>query len=354
MQQLHSYGWNNFHEENLATNTNKDLSTGRVISIKGFKYFVMTQTGEIETELSGKLLYGAGSEELPKVGDWVKFKEYDSMGYLIEVLPRMNELSRKTPGKQMERQILATNIDKALIVQGLDRDFNVMRLDRYLVQLAACTVQAVVILNKSDLITNHEDFRNEILRLKHDCEIYFCSTATGQGMESLQNELLKPGSTYVLIGSSGVGKSSLLNYLLTDTFQKIASVSDSNNKGKHTTTTRDLFLLPNGSLMIDTPGMREFGVTMEDGQSEDTMFPAIQEFASGCRFSNCKHINEVGCNVLAALESGKLPADVYESYLKLIKEQRRFGISAEDKKRQNKQSGKISREANEHRRETKF
>ncbi|WP_428663202.1 ribosome small subunit-dependent GTPase A [Runella sp.] len=351
---LSNYGWNHFHQENFSAHTNQELSVGRVVSIKGFKYVVLSEQGESEAELSGKLLYGAAPEELPKVGDWVLFKSYDSIAYLIEVLPRMNELSRKTPGRQTSKQLLATNIDFALVIQGLDNDFNLMRLNRYLVQLAVCRITPIVILNKADLVANPEEYRNEVLRLKHDCPIYLCSTRTGLGMEELKNSVLQKHFTYILIGSSGVGKSSLLNMLLNNDTQKTGNTSDSTGKGKHTTTSRELFLLPNGSLMIDTPGMREFGLTAEEGQESEISFPALQEFAAHCRYSDCKHIDETGCGVLEALQSGQLEAYIYESYLKLSKEQRRFEVKAEDKKRLGKQFGKMTKEANAYRKKYKY
>src|SRR5690242_5459053 len=138
MISLDQYGWSNYLQPDNTINIKDNLIVGRVISIQGFKYYVITESGEMETELSGKLLYGAMNDELPKLGDWVKLMDYDSMGYVISVLPRMNELSRKNPGAKIQKQILAANVDYALVVQGLDRDFNIMRLERYLVQLAAC------------------------------------------------------------------------------------------------------------------------------------------------------------------------------------------------------------------------
>jgi ribosome biogenesis GTPase / thiamine phosphate phosphatase len=352
MTLLTEYGWNHFHSNNY-NNTDKALSVGRVLSIKGFKYFIITENGEMEAELSGKLMYGTAHEELPKVGDWVLFKAYDSLAYLIDVLPRANELSRKTPGKQNSKQVLAANVDDALIVQGLDENFNLMRLERYIVQLGNCNVNPIVVLNKADLVNDADHFINEVRRLKHDCPVYLCSTLTGLGLDKLRDEVLEKSKTYILIGSSGVGKSSLLNALMNTEAQQTGATSESNNKGKHTTTTRDLFVLPNGSLLIDTPGMREFGLTADDGQSSDDLFPALNEFASECRFGDCMHINEVGCGVLAALDSGDLDADIYNSYIKLMKEQRRFEIKAEDKKRMNKQFGKMTKEAKEHRKKYK-
>jgi ribosome biogenesis GTPase len=342
MTSLEQFGWTTFFQLQQA----KDgLLIGRITSIQGFKYYVITANGEKEAELSGKLLHVASTEELPKLGDWVTLKDYDTLGYIIDVLPRRNELARKTADARMDRQLLAANVDGALIVQGLDRDFNIMRMERYLVQLAACNISPIVVLNKVDLVEDWTKYAHEIAKLQRNCPVYFCSTLTGVGLDELRNNVLEKYKTYILIGSSGVGKSSLLNALNT---------SDFNNKGKHTTTSRNLFQLPNGSLLIDTPGMREFGLTFEEGSTGDDLFPAIQQFAVNCRYTDCRHVQEAGCAVVEAVQSGELENQVYESYLKLIKEQRRFEMNAEDKKRFNKQSGKRSREANEYRNKYKY
>ena len=351
MTSLEHYGWSTFLQ---PPQLKDDLLIGRIISIQGFKYYVITANGEKETELSGKLLHIASTEELPKLGDWVTLKEYDTLGYIIDVLPRRNELARKTAAARTNRQLLASNVDGALIVQGLDRDFNLMRLERYLVQLAACSISPIVVLNKVDLVEDWTTYTKEIAKLQRDCPVYFCSTYTGVGLDELRNNVLEKYKTYILIGSSGVGKSSLLNALMQTDLQGVNSTSDFNNKGKHTTTSRDLFQLPNGSLLIDTPGMREFGLTFEGRSNSDDLFPAIQQFAAKCRYADCRHLQEAGCAVLEAVSSGKLEREVYESHLKLIKEQRRFEMNAEDKKRFNKQSGRISREAKDYRDKYKY
>ncbi len=351
MISLDHYGWSTFFQSEQIQN---DLIIGRITSILGFKYYVITTNGEKEAELSGRLLHGAKTEELPKLGDWVTLKDYDTLGYIIDVLPRKNELSRKNPGAKMEKQILATNVDGALIVQGLDRDFNIMRLERYLVQLAACNIKPIVVLNKVDLVEDWTLYSSEVAKLQRDCEVYFCSTYTGVGLDEIRNNVLEKYKTYILIGSSGVGKSSLLNALMSTNVQEVKSTSEFNSKGKHTTTSRDLFQLPNGSLLIDTPGMREFGLTYEEGHDSNDLFPAIQKFAVHCKFSDCRHLHEAGCAVIGAVHSGELEDQVYESYLKLIKEQRRFEMNAEDKKRFNKKSGRMSREAQENRSKYKY
>ncbi|HZY82891.1 MAG TPA: ribosome small subunit-dependent GTPase A, partial [Cyclobacteriaceae bacterium] len=187
--------------------------------------------------------------------------------------------------------------------------------------------------------------------LNRQMPVFTCSTVTGAGLEEFRQSLQK-GKTYVMIGSSGVGKSSLLNSL-TDSRLQLTNEVGAYNKGQHTTTARELFKLPNGSLLIDTPGMREFGVTSETG-NEDSMFPVIDELAAGCRYSDCTHMLEEGCMVLEALTTGELDPLIYESYAKLVREQKRFSIRAEDKKRMNKQFGKLTKEAKNHRKKYKY
>ncbi|HTF20814.1 MAG TPA: ribosome small subunit-dependent GTPase A [Chryseolinea sp.] len=354
MQSLEQYGWKSFFQSQIHTRSGQDVLPGRVVSIRGFKYEVVTAEGAQECELVGKLLFGASPEDLPKVGDWVLRVASGAEGYIVDVLPRMNELSRKAPGPKTERQVLAVNLDAALVVQGLDRDFNIMRLDRYLVQLAACNIPAVVILNKADLTEDLSSHLAEIEKLQRSVTVYTCSTYTGKGTSELFDDVLLPGKTYALIGSSGVGKSSLLNAWKGSDVQATGSIGEGTQKGKHTTSTRDLFMLANGSLVIDTPGMREFGVTLEEGTDADEMFPVIAALAQRCRYSNCSHMGEDDCAVLQALENGSLESVVYESYSKLIKEQHRFQVKATDKKRIEKQFGKMTRQASNHRKKYKY
>ena len=344
MSTLTDYGWTNIQREQLG-HFSKELSPGRVIAIKGFKYLLITEKGELEAELSGKLLYGSAGEDLPKVGDWVLYLDYDTTGYITEVMPRVNALTRKEPGTKGDQQVLACNIDYALIVQGLDRDFNLMRMDRYIVQIISCGITPVVILNKCDLIENPLNFVNEVHGLKRDCDVFLCSTYTGYGIGEIKLRVLEKEKTCILIGSSGVGKSSLLNALMNARVQSTNKVSDFNQKGKHTTSTRELFKLENGCLIIDSPGMREFGLTSAEGHVSSELFPAISEFAARCRFHDCKHLNEMGCAVIEAVKTGDLDETIYASYVKLTKEQKRFELTASDKKRIGKQVGKMVREA---------
>jgi len=354
MKLIDDYGWNNHFEEYHTKHKNNDFEVGRVVSIKGFIHTLITNKDELESELSGRLLYGVDNDGLPKVGDLVYFIRYDSSGYITEVLPRINELSRKNPGTKTEKQVLAANIDYALIVQGLDNNFNIMRLERYLVQIMACKIKPIVILNKADLTDSIDKYRHEVAKLGRDCPVYFCSTYNQCGIAELKNTVLEANKTYILIGSSGVGKSSLLNSLMENSERLTGIVSDSNGKGRHITTSRDLFQLANGSLIIDTPGMREFGIAFEEGQQTNGLFPLIEKLAGDCRFSDCQHLEEEGCAVLKAYNAGSLEPEVYESYLKLIKEQKHFEIKIEDQKRLGKQFGKMIREVREHRKKYKY
>lgn len=353
MTTLSEYGWGPTQQE-FYSSIPSGLIPGRVCAVKGFKYFVNTEEGELEAELSGKLLFENENAFLPKTGDWVLLTAYDTMGYIVEMFPRTNALTRKNPGKKVEAQILASNIDFAIIVQGLDSNFNLMRLDRYIAQIMNCGIDPVVLLNKVDLVNDHEHYLQQVRRLQRSVPVYLCSTVTGQGFPAVEQDILQAGKTCVLIGSSGVGKSSILNYLLDQTLQRTGTVSESNKKGRHTTTTRELFVLPGGALMIDTPGMREFGLTGVDDESGADEFPALQDLSAKCHYSDCQHLNEPGCAVLAALQDGSLDPVIYDSYIKLMKEQRRFTISVVQKKQQAKQFGRLIKEVKQHRKRYKF
>lgn len=354
MSILEQYGWNDFFDNHFKVHKNFDFKPARVISLKGHKYHIITDNGVKPAELSGKLLFGTAPENIPKVGDWVCYLDYGSEGYITELLGRRNALARRQPGNRTERQVMAANIDYALIIQGLDRDFNIMRLDRYIVQITDCGIEPVVILNKEDLIAGRDHYITEVSRLGRKCPVYFCSTITDSGLDELYTRALRAGKTHILIGSSGVGKSSLINALLGRINLKTRDLSDSTGKGRHTTTTSDLFILENGSLVMDTPGMREFGIALDNEVSTPGLFPVISEIASGCRFSDCTHLNEAGCAVIEAFENGTLDAKIYISYQKLMREQRHYEIKKTDQKRLGKQFGKMTREAAEFRKKYKF
>ncbi|MDJ1502570.1 ribosome small subunit-dependent GTPase A [Xanthocytophaga agilis] len=353
MSFLTQYGWNPFFENNYSAHTLSE-SVGRICTVFGQRYQIITASGYLEGEVSGSLLNSKEAWDLPKVGDWVVFIATGDMGYIIDVLPRQNELSRKSPGRSMEKQVLATNIDQAWILQGLDRDFNLMRLQRYLYQICSLDISPLVILTKCDLVSNPEHYLEQVIQLGYTCPVILTSIQTGQGLEELRKLYLNVGKTYVLLGSSGVGKSSLLNTLMGTEIQLAGSVSTANSKGRHTTTTRNLILLPNGSLMLDTPGMREFGVTVDQETAAGLQHPQLEELALHCHFHDCTHQDEPGCAVREAIHTGELPLLVYQSYLKLTKESQRFNLSADERRRRNKLAGRLSREASMYRKRDKY
>lgn len=351
MEKLNQYGWKNYISKTGYSGSSDNI--GRITSIKGNNFEIATEKGILIAEMLGRMMYAYEKWEQPKVGDWIRYIDYGENALIEEVLPRFNLLYRKTAGKETGKQVMVCNADKAVIIQGLDNDFNLKRLERYIVQSITCNVDPVIVLNKSDLVDDIKRFTGEIGRLQRDLKVYPCSLKTGYGLNEIKDSVFIPGTTNVLMGSSGVGKSSLINYLL-NSKRRINEISDSTGKGKHTTTTRDLFLLENGAIVIDTPGMREFGVGFEDETPFDEQFPAISKFAGECKFKDCSHVHEEGCNVIKALENGELETVVYESYLKLLKEQKHFQTSLHEKKKQGKQFGKMTREAKEYRKRYKY
>lgn len=354
MTSLTSYGWNAHFEQNFRTYQAQGLEAGRVTAIEGFRHKLVTAEGQVDATLSGALMNGAGNWDLPKVGDWVAFKAYDNEGIIITVLPRINELSRKMPGRTTEKQVIATNIDTAFIVQGLDRDFNPMRLQRYIVQIMQCGIRPVVLLNKQDLVPDPERYQQEVYALGYDCPVLLLSATGQEGLQEWAATHLLAGQTYVLIGSSGVGKSTLLNALVGYRVQEEGSVSSFNHKGKHTTVSRNLIMLPSGAMLIDSPGMREFGVTLETDEQGVNYHPLLAALSAECRFHDCTHQHEPGCAVVAAAHGGELPREVYDSYLKISREQAHYQTDAAERKRTERQFGKMAKQVVRYRKQRKY
>lgn len=354
MPSLTQYGWNSHFDHHYTSSTAQGLDAGRIASINGYNHTLITTEGITEGLLSGTLVNSKEPWELPKVGDWVVFKAYVDQCIIVDVLPRQNELSRKLPGRSSQQQVIAANIDAALILQGLDRDFNLQRLQRYLQQVFQCGIQPIVILNKQDLVDDPAAYREQVLALGYNCPVVLTSALDSNSLEDWRPTYLQPGRTYALLGSSGVGKSTLFNALLGTPLQKEGGVSSFNNKGKHTTTARHLVVLPDGSMLIDSPGMREFGLTI--GADEDVSFhhPQVEGLAGQCRFRDCTHQQEPGCAVVAAVEKGLLPMPVYRNYLKLIREQYRYQVSAVERRRMEHQFGKMSKQINALRKKRKY
>lgn len=294
---------------------------GRVALEDKQAFAVVTAEGETPARIPGRMLHAAtGSLDLPKVGDWVVVsrKPGDSRAAVQHLLPRRTSLIRKVAGRETEGQILAANIDIAFVVQALDVTFNLRRMERFLVMVHEGGAQPVIVLNKVDLQEDVEARLAAARAAAGNTPILAVSARTRRGLGELR-QYLRPGRTCVFVGTSGVGKSSLINRLYGEAIQATLDVRVQDGKGRHTTTWRELILLPGGGLVIDTPGMREFHLWLADG-GLDEAFPDIAALALACHFRACSHTSEKRCAVQAALAEGRLAAPRFESFRKLQRE----------------------------------
>jgi ribosome biogenesis GTPase len=304
---------------------------------------ISTEVGPIPAELTGRLMYCAESnEDMPSVGDWVLVDYYDNGSHAIihDLLPRRTILRRRSPGKRIGYQPIAANIDVAFIVQSCDVDYNLNRLDRYLAVTNDGGVEAALLLTKCDLVdmSNLESMIAGVRR-EHSIDVIPLSSATGAGYDRFR-DMLEKGKTYCLIGSSGVGKSTILNRLVGKEDFVTGLVREKDSKGRHTTTRRQLVILDNGSLFVDTPGMRELGM-LGFALGIDESFQDLATIAERCSFADCTHTTEKGCAVLQSIASGELTVDRYHSYLKLVKESQRYEMTYLEKRMKDKAFGKM-------------
>jgi ribosome biogenesis GTPase / thiamine phosphate phosphatase len=306
---LEQFGWNGFFQSQLTAGI-----PGRVASANHGRFLVWTETGEADASVSG--LLRRSSSLWPAVGDWVLLR--DDAQVIVKVLDRRTKLSRKQPEREVREQVLAANIDVLFIVSGLDRDYNERRIERFLVMARESGARPVVLLNKADLADelglDLADIVARTARLSPGLQVLPLSALSDHGLDTLPS-LLAPGETAALIGSSGVGKSTILNRLLGNERQRTNTVRSVNDRGRHTTTTRELFVMPGGWLLMDLPGLREVQLWASAEDLADS-FDDIQELARSCRFRDCAHAGEPGCAVGAAgLEPARLA-----NYLKMQRE----------------------------------
>jgi ribosome biogenesis GTPase len=318
---LDLFGWNNFFEACFAPYREQGLFPGRVTIQHKDRYVLFTEQGEVWGQVSGKFRFEAkGLQDFPAVGDWVALETTspEQIALIHGVLERKSKFSRKVAGDRLDEQVLAANIDIAFLVMGLDANYNLRRLERFLTVAWESGARPIIILNKSDLCASVEECTQEVLASAQGADVIVMSAKRNEDVAPILS-LLTPGITGVLLGSSGVGKSTITNVLLGEEHSKVQDVRASDGHGRHTTMYRELLVLPNGGIIIDTPGLRELQIWDGKEGIQDS-FNDIEEFAVNCRFRDCKHEAEPGCAVKKAIEDGMLDPDRYESYQKLLRE----------------------------------
>ncbi len=341
---LEKIGFNEWFQSKFSSYSADEFKVARVFQVNKSNYLISDGQKEIIAEPSGKFMFVSDSTlSLPTVGDWVVVQYFDEDTHAIihDILPRKSLLKRKYPGKNIDFQLLAANIDYALIIQGADKDYNINRLERYLVMVNESNITPVFLLNKCDLISEIRlaEITESIKQLNYNFEFIPFSNVTGFGYESVL-EIFSPAKSYCMLGSSGVGKTTLLNKLLGEDILKVNAVREKDGKGKHTTTNRSIFSLTNGSLIIDTPGLRELAnFDVETGFSET--FEEILSIAKSCRFSDCTHSHENECAVLKAVDESIISKDRYKNFIKIQKETRFYEMSYLEKRRKDKEFGKM-------------
>jgi ribosome biogenesis GTPase / thiamine phosphate phosphatase len=337
---LENLGWNSFFAAGLSALKMEGAVPGRVVTIEKEACQIITEAGELTAQVSGRFRYETRGDNYPAIGDWLAVQPLpgEAKAVIHAVLPRKSKFSRQysggrqlTEGGRTEEQIVAANIDTVFLVNGLDggRGFSIRRIERYLAVAWASGAAPVIVLNKADLCPDTEYYTREVERIAFGTPTHTVSAVTGLGMDALRQYLVK-GSTAALLGSSGVGKSALINALLGEERLLTGEIRPTDKEGRHTTTRRELLLLPGGGAVIDTPGMREIHV-WGDEESLDNAFEDIAALAAQCRFKDCRHDQEPGCAVREALNAGELETKHFKNYLQLQKELRHLEVRQEGK-----------------------
>ena len=314
--------------ENSIVESSKNLIAdgfvlARVVTENRGRYIVRNESSEIPAEVAGKLIFNADSPaSFPAVGDWVAIQVSDDneLAVIHEIVPRKTCLLRKAAGNRVENQIIAANVDFVFIMQSLDHDFNLRRMERYLVMAHESGAQPVILLSKSDLnsISEIEEKEKALTPITANAPFYTYSAVNDSGLDNIKR-LIERGKTYCFVGSSGVGKSTLINKLAGENLLATQEVREDDSKGRHTTSRRQMIFLDNGGIVIDTPGMRELGL-LDISEGIDDLFTDISELSASCFYDDCSHTHEPGCALQEAVEDERLDGNRFESYMKLHRE----------------------------------
>ncbi len=344
MNEIEKLGFDKWFQDKIETTKSNDFQIVRVISVNKNSFVVSNGTNDIYAELTGKFLFNSDSSlDFPTVGDWVYVQVFDddSLAIIHDIFPRKSLLKRKTSGKNIAYQLIAANIDTAIIMQSLDSNFNLRRLERYLVMINESNITPVIFLSKSDMISIGEidKKKNDIYKILPNIKIEAFSNNKLTDIENIKSYFV-PTKTFCLLGSSGVGKTTLLNNLIRKELYKTQPIREKDGRGKHTTTRRELIALENGAIVIDNPGMRELGIISIDSGLDDT-FNEIVELSNQCHFKDCTHTVEKGCAILKAVEKGEISKERYNNYIKIYKESLYHEMSYYEKRQKDKKFGKF-------------
>lgn len=330
---IRNYGWDTAYADTFATFADQGLRPTRVINRNRDEYRLIGSDGEFSARLANKFSRSVRDEsEMPVIGDWVAVRHEDGFygSAIYAVLPRRTSFSRKVPGRRSVEQVLAANIDIVLIVSSLDSNFNLRRLERYLTVARGSQARPVIVLNKADLCVDSAELRKQAMAIEPGVAVICASAVSGQGFDELRS-LMQNGQTLVFLGSSGVGKSTLINALFGDNLLKTGQISEHNGKGRHTTTNATLLRHQSGCLLLDTPGLRELQPWCDEDAVDET-FADVRSLTRNCRFQDCRHQNEPGCAVREALANGLLSSERYTSYQKINKEVRSLNVRKMERK----------------------